>query len=159
MIEPIEYRNVMGRFASGITIVSTSEGDQIHGMTANGFVSVSLHPPLVLVSIDHKAKMHQLLPKTRKYGISILKNDQEAVSRHFAGHPMEEAPSFFWREGLPFIENALAYVACEVVEQHEAGDHTLYIGQVEWLSYEQGGEPLIFFAGKYQKLELKGNSG
>ncbi len=100
MIEPIEYRNVMGRFASGITIVSTSEGDQIHGMTANGFVSVSLHPPLVLVSIDHKAKMHQLLPKTRKYGISILKNDQEAVSRHFAGHPMEEAPSFFLERGF-----------------------------------------------------------
>lgn len=92
MIDKREFRNTLGRFATGVTIVTAVEEGNVHGMTANAFMSVSLEPPLVLVSIDHKAKMHQILPKTRVYGISILREDQEAVSQHFAGRPMEHTP-------------------------------------------------------------------
>ncbi|WP_205419957.1 flavin reductase family protein [Aeribacillus pallidus] len=158
MIDKREFRNTLGRFATGITIVTTVEEDKVHGMTANAFLSVSLDPPLVLVSIDHKAKMHQLLPKTHMYGISILREDQEAVSQHFAGRPQENAPQFFWKENFPFIKNSIAQLACEIVDEHPAGDHTLYIGQVKWLSYEEEGNPLLFYAGKYRKLDLKGEA-
>lgn len=159
MIDMREFRNTLGRFATGITIVTTVEEGNVHGMTANAFMSVSLEPPLVLVSIDHKTKMHQILPKTKMYGISILREDQEMVSQHFAGRPLERAPNFFWKENLPFIESSIAQLACEIVDQHPAGDHTLYIGKVKWLSYEKEGTPLTFFAGKYCKLELKENAG
>lgn len=159
VIDKREFRNTLGRFATGVTIVTTVEEGNVHGMTANAFMSVSLEPPLVLVSIDHKAKMHQILPKTRVYGISILRENQEAVSQHFAGRPLEHTPPFFWEENLPFVEHSIAQLACEIVDQHTAGDHTLYIGRVKWLSSDEGGKPLAFFAGKYHKMESKENAG
>lgn len=151
MIDPREFRNTLGRFASGITIVSTVHEGEVHGMTANGFLSVSLDPPLVLVSIDHKTKMHQILPKTKKYGISILKHDQQQVSQHFAGRPQENPPEFFWENDIPLIKDSVAYIVCDVVDEHLAGDHTLYIGNVNWFSYQEE-EPLIFYGGKYRSL-------
>lgn len=148
-----EFRQTLGRFSTGITVVTTAEKGTVHGMTANAFMSVSLEPPLVVVSIDHKARMNELLPKTRRYGVSILRDDQEEVSRHFAGRPVEYAPKLFWKAQLPFVEHSLAQLACEIVDQHRAGDHTLYIGEVRWLSYEETGNPLVFFSGKYCKLD------
>lgn len=156
MIDPREFRNTLGRFASGITIVTTVDEGEAHGMTANAFVSVSLDPPLVLVSIDHRTKMHQVLPKTKKYGVSILKHNQESVSTHFAGRPLEVAPEFVWQNEIPLIKDAVAHLVCDVVEEHVAGDHTLYIGKVEWISYEDD-EPLLYYGGKYRflnKLEV-----
>jgi flavin reductase (DIM6/NTAB) family NADH-FMN oxidoreductase RutF len=156
MIDSREFRNALGRFASGITIVTTVHEGEVHGMTANGFVSVSLDPPLVLVSIDHRTRMHQVLPKTKKYGISILKHDQEEVSQHFAGRPLEKPPEFFWQDEIPLIKDSVAYLLCDVVDEHIAGDHTLYIGKVEWISYKEE-EPLLYYGGKYRflnKLEV-----
>jgi flavin reductase (DIM6/NTAB) family NADH-FMN oxidoreductase RutF len=151
MIDSKEFRNTLGRFGSGITIVTTVDEGEVHGMTANAFVSVSLDPPLVLVSIDHKTRMHQVLPRTQKYGISILKHDQPEVSQHFAGRPLEKSPEFFWQDEIPLIKDSVAYLVCDVVDQHIVGDHTLYIGNVKWISYEEE-EPLIFYGGKYRSL-------
>ncbi|MBE3555052.1 MAG: flavin reductase family protein [Thermicanus sp.] len=148
-----DFRHALGRFATGITIVTTVDEGNVHGMTANAFLSVSLNPPLVLVSIDHKTRMHHILPKTGRYGISILREDQESISRHFAGRPQNEEPAFFWKEELPFVMDSIAQLACKVVDMHPAGDHTLYIGEVKWLSYEERGNPLLFFAGKYGKID------
>lgn len=148
---PMRLRRAMGRFATGVTVVTTAQRDSVHGMTANGVMSVSLDPPLVVVSLGD-CKMDDLLPRTRRYGISVLGAEQEALARHFAGRPVEEvAPRFTWWRELPFVEGALAHVGCHVEAIHEAGDHRLWIGRVEYMEYRDG-EPLIFYAGKFDRL-------
>ena len=79
------FRRTLGMFATGVTIITTLTGDQVHGMTANAFMSVSLAPPLVVISVDRRAKMHQLLYEGRRYGINVLADDQRLLSDHFAG--------------------------------------------------------------------------
>lgn len=154
-IAPHEFRETLGRFASGITVVTTVHEGEVHGMTANAFVSVSLAPPLVLVSVDNRANMHEILPKSGRYGVSILAEEQQAISQQFAGRPQGdlEVP-FIWCEGLPLIKGSVAHLVCRVVEAHPAGDHTLYIGRVEYLDY-QDEAPLLFYTGKYQNLDVQ----
>ena len=84
-IDTRQFRNALGRFASGVTVLTAQDQDQMHGMTANAFVSVSLDPPLVLVSLDNRSNMHRILPTVRRFGISVLAEDQEPLSNHFAG--------------------------------------------------------------------------
>jgi flavin reductase (DIM6/NTAB) family NADH-FMN oxidoreductase RutF len=162
IIDPREFRNALGRFASGVTVITTRHGDQTHGMTANAFVSVSLNPPLVLVSVDNRATLHRLLPLTRRYGVSVLAEDQAALSNHFAGRavhpgagrPTEEAAlSFIIRHDMPVLEGAVAHIVVRLVAAHPAGDHTLYVGEVEYLDW-QDARPLLFYAGKYQQLSV-----
>lgn len=154
-LDPLEFRRTLGRFASGITVVTTVHEGETYGMTANAFVSVSLDPPLVLVSVDNRANIHRVLPRSRRYGVSILSDQQEDLSQHFAGRPKEgtEVP-FFERGGVPLLDGALAHLVCEVVDAHPAGDHTLYIGRVEYLNYHDGA-PLLFYTGAYRNLEVQ----
>ncbi len=141
-------RQVMGRFATGVTVVTTIERDTIHGMTANGFLSVSLRPPLVLVSLG-RCRMNEMLPKTGRYGISVLAHDQGHFAAHFAAQrPSPVDPEFVWHEGLPLLDGALAHVTCRIVEAHRAGDHVLWIGEVEHLHHRDG-EPLLFYTGRF----------
>jgi flavin reductase (DIM6/NTAB) family NADH-FMN oxidoreductase RutF len=154
-VDPRRFRETLGRFASGITVVTTMHEGEVHGMTANAFVSVSLDPPLVLVSVDNRANMHDILPKSKRYGVSILAEEQQALSQHFAGQPQEglEVP-FVRRNEVPVLAGAVAHLVCRVVDEYAAGDHTLYIGQVEYLDYRDGA-PLLFYTGKYQNLEVQ----
>jgi flavin reductase (DIM6/NTAB) family NADH-FMN oxidoreductase RutF len=147
-----QFRNALGRFASGVTVVTTCYQGQKHGMTANAFVSVSLAPPLVLVSLDNRASMHRILPEAGRYGVSVLTEDQETLSNHFAGHTVEGLHiRFTERQGMPLLEDAVAYFVVRVVDAHPAGDHTLYIGLVEHFEARDG-RPLLFYAGKYQQV-------
>jgi flavin reductase (DIM6/NTAB) family NADH-FMN oxidoreductase RutF len=151
--DPKQFRNALGRFASGVTIVTTSHEGITYGMTANAFVSVSLSPPLVLVSVDHRAAMHKYLPESKRYGVSILAEHQETLSNHFAGRSVEgmNVP-FTERHGMPLIEGAIAHFVVKVVDAHQAGDHTLYIGEVEHFETKEG-RPLLFHAGRYEQLK------
>jgi flavin reductase (DIM6/NTAB) family NADH-FMN oxidoreductase RutF len=146
-----ELRQVMGRFATGVTVVTTLERNTIHGMTANAFLSVSLHPPLVLVSLG-RCRMGEMLPRTKRYGVSILAHDQGQFADHFAarGHAAQE-PEFLWHSGLPLLEGALAHLVCRVVDIHPAGDHVLWIGEVEHVHHRDG-EPLLFYTGRFGTL-------
>ncbi|MGH2890782.1 MAG: flavin reductase family protein [Solirubrobacteraceae bacterium] len=142
----------MGRFATGVTVVTTAHRQTIHGMTANAFLSVSLRPPLVLVSLG-RCRMSELLPRSGRYGVSVLAGDQEQVAAHFAGQRVSNLePTFAWEGDLPFVEGALAHVGCRVVDAHPAGDHVLWIGEVEHLSHRDG-EPLLFYTGRFGTLE------
>ena len=146
-----ELRNVMGRFATGVTVVTTTHRDTIHGMTANAFLSVSLRPPLVLVSLG-RCRMSEMLPRTGRYGVSVLASDQERFAAHFAGQRVsDEDPRFVWEHDLPLLDGALAHVGCRVVDVHPAGDHVLWIGEVEHL-YHREGEPLLFYTGRFGTL-------
>lgn len=146
-----ELRMVMGRFATGVTVVTTTHRDTIHGMTANAFLSVSLRPPLVLVSLG-RCKMSELLPRSGRYGVSVLACDQERFAAHFAGQRVsDQEPSFVWNGDLPLLDGALAHVGCRVVDVHPAGDHVLWIGEVEHL-WHRDGEPLLFYTGRFGTL-------
>ncbi len=108
-IDPRAFRRVVGGFASGVVIVTTALDGAPHGMTANAFVSVSLQPPLVLVSIDNHSRMHRLLGQAETYGVSVLSRDQAVLSQHFAGRPQEGLSVVFeWRDNVPLIPGAVA---------------------------------------------------
>jgi len=150
---PRELRKAFGHFASGVTVVTTNHDGSTHGMTANAFVSVSLEPPLVLVSVDHRSHMHKILPVAGRYGISVLSADQELVSDHFAGRPVQGADiQFVEHLGVPLLAGALAYFVVEIVDMHPAGDHTLYIARVEHFEAHSGA-PLLFYSGKYEQVQ------
>jgi flavin reductase (DIM6/NTAB) family NADH-FMN oxidoreductase RutF len=147
-------RKALGRFASGVTVVTTGSGDDVHGMTANAFTSVSLDPPLVLVSIATKAKMDARIADCGRYGVSILCREQEPVSLHFAGgKPCPDQVRFVERGGVPLLDGALVHLACSVYDSHPAGDHTLHVGHVDEL-WSQHGDPLVFFTGTFRALEI-----
>jgi len=146
------FRNALGLFATGVTVMTVLDNGRLHGMTANAFVSVSLAPPLVLVSADHRSNMHQILQGVDRYGVSVLAEDQEQVSKHFAGKPQKglDVP-FVTHDGVPLVDGALAQFVVHIVDAHVAGDHTLYIGEVEHFE-ARGGCPLLFYAGQYRSL-------
>jgi flavin reductase (DIM6/NTAB) family NADH-FMN oxidoreductase RutF len=141
----------MGRFATGVTVVTTTDRGTVHGMTANAFLSVSLRPPLVLVSLG-RCRMNEMLPRTGRYGISILSHEQKHLAAHFAAQrPSPSEPTFSWVEDLPLLDGALAHLICRVVDAHPAGDHVLWIGEVEYL-HQREGEPLLFYTGRFGTL-------
>jgi flavin reductase (DIM6/NTAB) family NADH-FMN oxidoreductase RutF len=149
MIEPRRFRSALGRFCTGVTVVTTARDGEVHAMTANAFTSVSLNPPLVLVSIDHRTRMHRLLPDTRHFGVSVLGREQERTAWHFAGRPMEDpGEQFTWMGDVPLVDGAVAHVACTLYDEHEAGDHTLYLGEVVSIA-ERPGEPLLVHGGTF----------
>jgi flavin reductase (DIM6/NTAB) family NADH-FMN oxidoreductase RutF len=151
----VEFRRVLGRFATGVTVITVAVGDQVHGMTANAFMSVSLRPPLVLISVDRRAKTHALLHEGRRYGVSVLASDQDALSDHFAGRRADSQPEYRFEvvHETPLVEGALAHVVARVVRSYWGGDHSLFLGQVEYARYGEG-RPLLFHAGHYERLPL-----
>jgi flavin reductase (DIM6/NTAB) family NADH-FMN oxidoreductase RutF len=152
VIDPLRFRKTLGHFATGVTVITVAHEGEVRGMTANGFMAVSLDPPLVLVSVAHRAHMHALLGLGAHYGVSVLADDQEALSRHFSGRRNPDlAIRFLWEAGVPLVGGAIAHITAEVVDAHSAGDHTLFIGRVTHLSTGTG-RALLFYAGLYGHL-------
>lgn len=144
-----EFRNALSRFATGVTVVTTQIDGGMHGMTANAFTSVSLDPPLVLISVGKQARMHTHLREGGRFGVSVLSEDQLASAWNFAGRPQEGLqPAFLWRDGVPLVEHALAQFICTVEATYPGGDHTLFLGRVEDLWYRDG-SPLTFYRGRF----------
>lgn len=153
-------RRVAGRFATGVTVVTTAGNGTVHGMTANGFATVSLEPLLVLVSVDRRAGMHGLLDQTGVFAVSVLAADQEQVSRWFASPRRGTGPGQFSdvacapapATGSPVLRGALAWFDCSVSAAHEAGDHTLFLGRVEAMNMLEDAGALVFLGGAYHRL-------
>jgi flavin reductase (DIM6/NTAB) family NADH-FMN oxidoreductase RutF len=155
-VTPARMRATLGRFCTGVTVVSTEIDGLAHAMTANAFVSVSLDPPLVLVSIDRRARMHEILSRTGRYGVSVLGAGQQRLAVHFAGRPMPDPGELFEADasGLPLIRGAIAHVACTLHATYPAGDHTLYLGRVDRLR-SRPGNPLLFHAGDFGRIDVE----
>ena len=146
------FKQAMSQFPSGVTVITTRYEGKVHGMTASAFISVSLEPPLVLESIDKNTQTHHNLMQTDIYGVSILEASQSDVSNHFAGFdPQDLEPSFTELNNFPVIKGTIAQMICKVVARYEAGDHTLFIGQVEHISLGKG-EPLLYYNRSYGKF-------
>ena len=148
----IAFRRTLGMFATGVTVLTTLVGEQVHGMTANAFMSVSLRPPLVLISLDRRAKLCGMLHERSRYGVSVLARGQEGLSDLFAGRgPEGVEPTFAVVRETPLVEGALAHFVARVVRSYWGGDHSLFLGQVEYVHYGDG-EPLLFHGGRYERL-------
>jgi flavin reductase (DIM6/NTAB) family NADH-FMN oxidoreductase RutF len=158
-LNPAEFRRAMGCFATGVTIVTVDLDGEVHGMTANAFASVSLDPMLVLVCVDHTTRTHAHLHAKKRFGINVLCEEQRAISEYYARpertheHAEQEAGARFerTRQGTPMLRGSLAYLECRLHSAEEAGDHTIFIAEVEDVVVREG-EPLLFFRGKYRKV-------
>jgi flavin reductase (DIM6/NTAB) family NADH-FMN oxidoreductase RutF len=159
-LTPELFRRVMGNFATGVTVITVErEPGQVHGMTANSFASVSLDPLLVLLCVDQDARLLYLMKEQRRFGVSILKDSQQALSEYFAkGEQTADAQAllgvrFQWTgSGIPLLEEALAQLACRVVAEYMSGDHTIFVAEVESMKLG-GGEPLLYLRGQYRRLQ------
>jgi len=146
------FRNAMGKFATGVTVITTKVEEAVHGMTANAFMSVSLNPKLVLISIGHKAKMLEKIMAANKFVVNILSSDQKELSMHFAGQIKDEiSVDFVTINDMPALKGSLANIVCNVKSTYIEGDHTLFIGEVTDLLLNDG-EPLTYFEGNYGKM-------
>ncbi|MEH7107076.1 flavin reductase family protein [Bacillus sp. JJ1764] len=147
-----QFRNAMGKFATGVTVITTQVDGEPFGMTANAFMSVSLDPKLVVISVGHNAKMLQRIQQSNRFAVNILSADQQEFSALFAGQKnIDGMIEFTTLAGLPILKDTIATIACNVVNVHEAGDHTLFIGEVTDIRLDEG-EPLLFFQGHYHAL-------
>ena len=155
----LAFRRTLGMFATGVTVITTTSADQVHGMTANAFMSVSLRPPLVLISVDGRAKMHAMLNEGKRIGISVLSEHQEALSDRFAGRPGGTGPEprFDVVRETPLVEGALAHLVARVTRSYWGGDHSLFLAHVEYAHYGQG-SPLLFHGGHYEALSASEGS-
>jgi flavin reductase (DIM6/NTAB) family NADH-FMN oxidoreductase RutF len=154
-IDGMEFRRALGQFATGITVVTTRGADgRPQGLTVNAFASVSLEPPLVLVCIDRRSEVHAGLAQAGRFNVSVLGETQEAFSRRFAGGgPMkfEGIDLPLAANGLPAIPEALAVLQCRLAAVHEAGDHVIYVGEVDGLDTRPG-PPLVYHGSAYRRL-------
>jgi flavin reductase (DIM6/NTAB) family NADH-FMN oxidoreductase RutF len=149
----LAFRRTLGMFATGVTVLTTRQGGQVHGMTANAFMSVSLTPPLVLISLDRRARLCSMLHESSRFGVSVLADGQSGLSDRFAGRVVDDVPDpgFFVVHETPLVDGALAHLVARVVRSYWGGDHSLFLGHVEYARYGEG-RPLLFHGGRYERI-------
>jgi flavin reductase (DIM6/NTAB) family NADH-FMN oxidoreductase RutF len=149
-----KQRQIMGQFATGVTVVTTGGDAGRHGLTANAVASLSLDPPLVLVAVDKRAHSLDYLKKNRCFAVNILRLDQEELSRRFATPGPKDFSDLTVTTvttGAPVLEDCLAFLDCRVVEILPGGDHEIFVGEI--VAGEcHGGEPLLYHGGTYCRL-------
>ena len=151
-----EFKSAMATRAGGVAIATSRAGDEIHGMTVTDWTGVSVDPPLVLLCADKTSNTLGLIQKSRCFAINLLAAGQEALSNKFASKK-DEATRFEGLEvesgktGAPLITSAITSFDCQVVAAHEAGDHWIFVGQVEQVTRREG-EPLVYFGGAYKRV-------
>ena len=156
-IESAEFRRILGHWSTGVAVVTARKPDgSLCGLTANAFSSLSLQPPLVLVCVEHTAETHDCIRAAGTFAISMLAADDERSARRFASEQEgdDKFEGIAWREvvtGSPVLEQALAWVDCEVTAEHVAGDHTIFIGHV-LAGDAVDGEPLLYYRGGYHQI-------
>jgi flavin reductase (DIM6/NTAB) family NADH-FMN oxidoreductase RutF len=154
-IDTQELRRVMGHFATGVTVITTTdESGNPNGLTANAFMSLSLNPPLVLISVDKGATCYSCFALQNGFTVNFLSEDQEEISRRFATKGADKFADLKWHagsNGAAIIDGALGFVECKITEAHDGGDHTIVVGEIVNVR-ATGDRPLLFFKGKYQRL-------
>lgn len=154
-----DFRRAMGSFGTGVTVITVDHENEVHGMTANAFTSVSLDPLLILVCVDRSARTHAHLHARKRFGVNVLAKHQRQISEYYARadrtheHAETEAGAKFDRtvHGTPVLHGGLAYMECRLHTVQDAGDHTIFIAAVEDVVVREG-EPLLFFRGKYREI-------
>jgi flavin reductase (DIM6/NTAB) family NADH-FMN oxidoreductase RutF len=153
-IDEAGFREVLSHFPSGVTVVTTADGEELSGMTVASFASLSLHPPLVLICIEKSVKTHDAIARAGRFGVSILAAHQANVSNRFASKAEDKFEGIPFRrgpEGSPLIEGAIATMECTVMAQLPGGDHSIFVGEV-FDTTTAAGHPLVYFRSGYHKL-------
>lgn len=153
-VDPRSYRDTMGMFATGVTVLTARAGAVTRGMTANSVTSVSLDPLLLLVCVDRRAGMAAVIGEAERFAVNILRADQQDVSQHFAGRPGPgPEPALAELAGAPVLADSMATVVCAVERVLDGGDHLIVLGRVEALRQaERPGEPLLYYRGRYRQI-------
>lgn len=147
------FRDAMGKFATGITVVSMYDHEETIGMTVNAFMSISLNPMLIAVSIDEGASMYDNFKREKSFGVSMLNDSQRDLSLYFAKQKeLENGVELIDQSGVPVIEGALTTLSCETVQKVNAGDHMIVIAKVNDITVNEG-EPIIYFGSNYRYLK------
>ena len=155
-IDPRALRDAFGAFATGITVITSTDDEGAScGFTANSFTSVSLEPPLLLVCAAHGVSALPAIRARRAFGVNILSEAQEHVSRRFTQRGIDRFAEAIWRPGahdVPLLEGACATFACRVLQDIEAGDHVILLGRIDGFSADQLVRPLLYHRGRYAEL-------
>jgi flavin reductase (DIM6/NTAB) family NADH-FMN oxidoreductase RutF len=152
-------RDLMARFATGVSVVAARHGPLLAGMTANAIASISVDPPLMMASIARKAETHGAIIGSHAFAVSVLADDQQALAECFARPTTAGKLTGFcgaaWHEaesGSPILEGAIAYFDCRLSARHDGGDHTIFIGEIVAAGYREDAEPLLWYASAYHRL-------
>lgn len=149
------FRAALGRFASGVTVVTTKDADgRLHGITVSAFSSVSLEPPMILVCVDKRAGSHSALKESGAFVVHILAEEHEHHSNKFASPVPDKFDDIEYRIGIeeiPVLENALVALECRLAHAHEGGDHTIFVGEIQNAEIKDG-NPLVYWDGDYRKI-------
>lgn len=155
-VDQLEFRRVMGHFATGVTVVTSHDGaGKLGGLTANSVASVSLDPPMVLVCVDKKSDSYPLFAASQTFAINILANEQETLSRRFAKSGGDKFTGVGYRigsTGCPLLSDTIGFLDCEIRHTFEAGDHTIYVGEAVEIAVSSEADPLLYFRGGYRNL-------
>ncbi len=157
-VDPMEFRSIIGHFATGVTVITTAAGDQLHGMTANAVSSLSLDPVMVLICVDKTTHTHRVLDEGGVFTVNVLAEHQEAVSRVFAKKSEPETGTLrgeafrLGETGAPILSDCLAFLECRVADTFDGGDHTIFLGHVVSEGVVEEMRPLLFYRGGYHTL-------
>ena len=151
------FRTALGRFASGVTVVTTCDATRRPmGLTVSAFSSLSLEPPLILICVDKRPELHNAVRESGVFAVNILAADQELISRRFATRDGDKFAGLAYRKGLedvPVLEESLTVLECRLKHIYEGGDHTIFVGEVEAAAVREAA-PLIYYKGGYARLTI-----
>ena len=145
------FKELMRRFAAGVTLVTFNENKKFGGLTVSSFCSLSMDPPLVLICIDRKIASHESLEKTDVFGVNICNSEQGKLAWDFASSKIDKneliksLPHTLTKLGTPLLEGCLATMECKITQKHDGGDHTIFVGQVEEGKFDENAEPLVYY--------------
>ena len=158
-VNPEDFKQALGAWAAGVTVVTTKHDGLVYGITVSSFASLSLEPLLVLVCIQNGNHLERMVPAAGKFAVSILASDQEAISNHFAisGRDpeleMTDFETFEKHTGCPILKGTIAYLDCELASTLPGGDHLIALGRVVGAGYDLDKEPLLYFRRGYHELD------
>ncbi len=151
-IDPAHFRDVLGNFATGVTIITASDGGEMVGLSANSFTSISLDPPLVAFCPAHTSTTYPRIRSAGKFCVNVLAEGQEPVARLFSQLGVDRFAAIDWRyspSGSAIINDSLAWIDCVIEAEYEAGDHLIVLGRVLALEVSSTALPLLFFRGRF----------
>jgi len=155
LLDADDFRSALSRFATGVTVVTTLDDEgQPHSMTANAFSSICLDPPTIMVCIAHGTHTYGYLEKTGRFGVNILKQEQQELGAYFAKRPEDRTGDVEYRyseaeDGVPILDDSMVFFGCEVLGSHVYGDHTIYVAAVKEMRQDDSGAPLMFYASRW----------
>ncbi len=156
LLDPALFRSVLGRFASGVTVVTARDKERNdHGMTVSAFCSLSLDPLLVLICVEHNTVLHGVLSEATQFAVNILSAGQESISRRFSEQMDDRFEGIGYARGITgcaIFGGILGHLECEIEARHPGGDHTIIVGRVIAAAAHKG-SPLLYYRGGYAQLE------